>query len=243
MLSDYDIEVYVRDTGPIVANDDWLRDFGPIMVRWPLTPRPTASQDWVTQLVLFEDGLRIDFQITPKQSVTAKDYDNGYAVLVDKDGLGASLGTPTYSEFALTPPTRLAYEETINSFWWDIIYVAKELWRGELNFAKFMLDSVVRFEQLQPLIEWYIGLTQGPDAMTGVNGRWFQRRLDPETWRQYEATFADADIENNWAALFATLSFARRIGQALAESMGYTYPEAVDQKVTRYIESIRQLPK
>lgn len=33
LLSDYDVEVFVRDVSPFTADDAWVRTFGRIMVR------------------------------------------------------------------------------------------------------------------------------------------------------------------------------------------------------------------
>ncbi len=69
ILSDYDIELYVADLRCFQQDDDWLRVFGPIMVRWPLKPRSTLDEKWLTRLVLFKDGVRIDFQIADKRKI------------------------------------------------------------------------------------------------------------------------------------------------------------------------------
>lgn len=86
-LSDYDIELYVSDLEPFRKDDEWLSVFGPIMVRWPLKPRSTFDEKRLTRLVLFKDGVRIDFQITDKTEIEPDAYDDGYRILLDKDDL------------------------------------------------------------------------------------------------------------------------------------------------------------
>lgn len=95
LLSDYDMEVFVRDARPFMEDDAWVSDFGDIIVRWPAAPQPTFSDDWITQLVLYEDGIRIDFQITALAPGTSENLDNGYRILVDKDGAAAQLPEPS----------------------------------------------------------------------------------------------------------------------------------------------------
>jgi aminoglycoside 6-adenylyltransferase len=241
ILSDYDLEVYVADIEPFVQDDSWLTEFGSIMVRWPSRPQPTVSDDWITQLVLFEDGVRIDFQITTRKQIDSAELDGGYRIVVDKDKLAAQLPPPTYARSGVTRPTAEAYESRLSAFWWDIIYVAKGLWRGELNYAKCLLDGTIRFDKLQPLIAWYIGVHHGWSVDVGIHGRWFHRYLDEPTWEHYQQTFADASIENNWQALFATLAFVRHVGKHVAKALGFAYPDEVDAKVTRYIQEIKQL--
>ena len=56
-LSDFDIELYVRDLIPF-RNDDWFQFLGKAMIRWPLEPAHTFSDQWLTRLVLFSNGSR-----------------------------------------------------------------------------------------------------------------------------------------------------------------------------------------
>lgn len=239
-LSDYDVGVYVRNTGPLVRDDSWVLEFGTVMVRWPERPRPTFGDDWVTQLVLFDDGVRIDFQVTEKHPAEGRVLDGVYRVLVDKDGLTEDLPPPSYSHHSVTRPTAEAFDDRLNAFWWDIVYVAKGLRRGELLYAKALLDGTIRLEKLLPLAEWYAGVLHGWSVDVGVFGRWFHRYLDAPTWDLYLRTFAGAGIEDNWRALFATLEFVRVVGRRVADKLGFNYPDAVDEKVTRYIREIRE---
>ncbi|MGC9356624.1 MAG: aminoglycoside 6-adenylyltransferase [Anaerolineae bacterium] len=240
-LSDYDVEVFVRNAAPFVQNDAWVREFGEIMVRWPSTPQPTADEAWVTQLVLYEDGTRIDFQVTALPPDASDNLGNGYQILLDKDGTADALPEPTYSQHLIQPPTAEAFDSRMNAFWWDIVYVAKALRRGELNYARRMLDGTIRYDKLQPLIEWYIAMNHEEPVNTGIYGRWFHEYLDPDTWADYERTFAGADFEDHWRALFATLDLVRKLGRALAREHGFDYPEETDRKVTAYMQWIREL--
>jgi aminoglycoside 6-adenylyltransferase len=241
LLSDYDIEVYVENTGPMVRDDSWVSEFGPIMVRWPSRPRPTFSEEWVTQLVLFDDGVRIDFQVTAKEPRESQELDGGYRTLVDKDGLTKHLPSPSYSRHVVRCPSSEAFDSRIDAFWWDIVYVAKGLRRGELNYAKGMLDGTIRFDKLQPLIEWYIGVLHGWSVDVGIYGRWFHHYLDTPTWEHYRRTFAEASMEDNWRALFETIEFVRAIGGRVAEALDFEYPDETDLKVIRSIQEIREM--
>lgn len=240
MLSDYDVEFFVRDVGPFIEDDAWVSDFGEIMVRWPAAPRPTSSDDWVTHLVLYEDGVRIDFQITTLAPSTSENLDNGYRILADKDGVATQLPEPTYTRYIIQRPTAQAFDARMNAFWWDIVYVAKALHRGELNYARYMLDGTIRFDKLQPLLEWYIGLNLDWSVSAGIYGRWFHKYLDQSTWEGYTRTFAGAEFESNWQALFATIELVRQVGHTLAASLGFEYPAETDRKVTGYIQWVRE---
>ncbi len=117
--------------------------------------------------------------------------------------------------------------------------MAKALRRGELNYAKYMLDGTIRFDKLQPLLEWYIGLNHEWSVSAGIYGRWFHKYLDPSVWESYRQTFAGAELESNWQALFATIELVRRLGHTLADALGFEYPDETDRRVTAYIQWIR----
>ena len=233
-LSDYDIELYVSDIEPFLKDDAWLEPFGPILVRWPATPRPTGDEAWITRLVLFRDGVRIDFQITAKTEIEPNAYRNGYRVLLDKDGLTQGLHPPTHDEFVIRPPSRETFETRAREFWWDATYVPKYLYRDELPFAKYMLDHILRHHFLHPMVEWTIGFRTEWKANTGVCGRAFKRYLDEETWEAFASTYSGAGLQANLDAFGRMLSLYRRLGRELADALGYAYPDALDESVTDY---------
>jgi len=237
-LSDYDIELYVRDLAPFVAGDAWLEAFGSVLVRWPVHPRSTGRDDWITRLVLFRDGVRIDFQITAKTVIEPDAYRNGYRVLVDKDSLARALNPPAHDEFIIRKPSREAFETRAQEFWWDATYVPKYLARDEVPFAKFMLDHVLRHGFLDPMVEWHIGVRTGWSVNPGIHGRWFKRHLDEATWSQLEATYSGAGIGDNVCAFRSMLGLYRKLGRGVAHFLGYAYPEALDRDVSAYCESV-----
>ncbi|WP_455222120.1 aminoglycoside 6-adenylyltransferase [Kaarinaea lacus] len=239
-LSDYDIALYVTNLKPFHESDDWLRTFGSILVRWPLVPRSTFNSNWLTRLVFFEDGVRVDFQITDAKHIEPNTYDNGYRVLVDKDGLTETLNEPTFTKFNIKKPSKTQYATLINDFWWDATYVPKYLVRDELPFAKYMLDNELRYSYLHQVLEWYIGCEQDWAVNTGCHGKWFKRYLEKETWSEYQSTYAGSGIEENWSAFFRLIELFRKLGKGVAERLGYAYPDDLDQKVTEHISRIRR---
>ena len=174
-LSDYDIELYVSDLKPFRRDDEWLSAFGAVMVRWPFKPRSTCNEEGITRLVLFSDGVRIDFQISDRMEIPPDAYDDDYRVLIDKDGLTTGLDAPTHSEHLVKKPTREEYDTLVHEFWWNATYVPKYLWRDELPFAASMLNQAVRDEYLKTIIDWFIGLRHNWSVNTGVRGREFKR--------------------------------------------------------------------
>ncbi|MBP3964764.1 aminoglycoside 6-adenylyltransferase [Paenibacillus lignilyticus] len=244
LLSDYDIELVVTDVTPFRGSDAWITQFGGIM-----TDYREDHESSITRLVLFEDGVRIDFQVylvaqlqeTMRLPLLPEELDIGYRVLLDKDGLTATMKPPQHTGFITDKPSREDYHSRVTAFWWDITYVAKSLWRDELFYAKYMLDSVIRIDMFMPMIEWHIGVNHEWNVNPGKNGRWFKRYLDDRTWSELEETYAGASHEDNWRALFAMTDLFRKLAVELGEKLGYDYPHARDRRVVAYMQRIRQL--
>jgi aminoglycoside 6-adenylyltransferase len=247
LFSDYDIELFVQDLQPFAESDQWLEAFGEILVRWPRKPT-SFDEGGITRLVIFDDGLRIDFQLDTTHALAEFmaptldiGYDNGYKILLDKDNRLQNATAPTHTGYVLRKPTQKEFDELLDEFWWDITYVAKSLWRDELVFAKYMLDSLIRFSYFEKMVEWTIGVRTDWTANPNKHGRWFKRYLDSQTWTDLEATFAGAGIEDNWTALFNMIDLFRRLTKEVGNSLNYRYPSDLDRRVTAYLTKIRNL--
>ncbi|RSD28850.1 aminoglycoside 6-adenylyltransferase [Mesobacillus subterraneus] len=245
LFTDYDFEIFVEDLDTFMLDDGWLEQFGSLIKKVSL-----QDGEWRTRLVLYEDGTKIDFQITSNDYVkslasmselSAK-YDNGYKVLLDKDGVTKGIKPPSYQAYITKPPAEEVFADIINSFWGDTAYVANSLWRDELYFAKYMLDSVIRTHYLQPAIEWYIGVHHEWSVNPNKYGRWFKRYLDSETWAELEATYAGAGLEENWEALFRMADLFSRLCQEVGASLGYPYPFEYEQRMRAYLNKVWDLP-
>ncbi len=239
-FSDFDVAVIVRDTARI-RDGGWIRTFGEPMVTWPLTPQPTFDEAWITQLVLYTDGVRIDFQFTTPDLREIERPGPYHCVLLDLDALSESISGVPIAGTRINPPDEAGFADRINAFWWDVPYVAKALKRNELDYARFVAEDL-RFHKLHPLIRWHIGVTHGPDTDVGIFGRWFQRHLDDEIWGKYRETFSGADLDDQWRAMFAMCRFVRHLGQNLAEETGLSYPNDTDRQVSAYLNTIRKAP-
>lgn len=237
--SDYDIVVYVNDWSQFWDNDEWMSPyFGEVLVRMPWKPGST-NEGWLTRLVVFKDGFRIDFQIN-EGALDASHFVDGYRVLIDKDGITDSLAPPTYEGYLVRKPTKEFWESFTNEFWWEIVYVAKALARDELFYARFMLDTQIRLVYLRKLIEWSICVNLGWSTQPNKYGRHFKRLVTPERWEVIESTYVGANIEENWQALENVLALFRELSQEVAEHFGYPYPKKVDQEVSQYMVSMRK---
>jgi aminoglycoside 6-adenylyltransferase len=240
LLSDYDLEIYVADIEPFETSDAWLRHFGKVMLCWPFKPGSGAPWADITRLVIFEDAVRIDFQIhKAEEAVPTDTYDDGYTVLLDKDGLLSQLEPPTHTKHLVKKPTREQYDTLVHEFWWNAHYVPKSLRRDQLPFAATMLAQSVRSKYLHTAMGWVIGLQNNWAVNVGVHGGRFKRFLDERTWREYEATFAGPAIQEQWRAFYASVDLFERLTRLVGEHLGYEFPEALNRRMRDYCRWIQ----
>lgn len=249
-LSDYDVIVVVSDSQPFTSDEGWVRAYGTPLVRLPASDAH-AGRESLHRLVLYEDGTKIDYTVWPvalmermRDAPRLPDVlDVGYRVLVDKDDLTAGLKPPTYTAHIPRKPSEGEFLALVEEFWWETTYVAKNLWRDELLPAKYSFEAVMKLGLLRRMLEWSIEIDHAWSLKPGALGRGLKAHLKPDIWAEVEATFAGADIEENWEALFRTTALFRRIASAVAADLGYVYPRDLDRRVTTYLLSVKSIER
>lgn len=251
VFSDYDVVLVVRDIHPFFTDRTWVAEFGQVLVAYwdTLHPAPGYGHDQFSNVIQFADGLKIDFTLWPVELLTQivadpvlpDELDAGYRVLLDKDSLTTGLKAPTYKSYIPTPPSEDTFVRLVEEFFSDAPYVAKCLWRDELLPAKWCLDYDMKHVYLRPMLEWRMELDHVWSQKTGVLGKGLKKRLPPALWAQLEDTYAGAGIEENWTALLRTLALFRQVASEVAAQLGYTYPLALDQGVTDYVQKMRRV--
>ena len=247
-FSDYDILLVVAETRSFSEDNDWQRFFGEPLTRFG-DAKETLGFTTYFRLVFYQDHTKIDFAIWPvallravverQESTDLLDW--GYRALLDKDGLAARLPTPTRTAHIPKKPTEREYLALIEEFWWEATYVAKNLWRDELVMARYNLDVVMRSELLVPMLEWRVELDRDWSWKPGMAGRGLKRALPPDLWAAFERTYAGPDISENWDAALAMTALFRRVAREVGDALGYTYPQAMDDGVSAYLEAVQQL--
>jgi aminoglycoside 6-adenylyltransferase len=249
-FSDYDILLVVSDVRPFAEDNAWQRFFAEPLVRFGDAGQVLEIETYA-RLVLYQDHTKVDYTIWPvellrrvvERQESTELLDWGYRVLLDKDGLTAGLPAPSRSAHIPPRPTEKQYQALIEEFWWETIYVAKNLWRDELVFAQYNLDVVMRFELLLRMLEWRIELDHDWSWKPGVVGRGLKRHLPPDLWSALERTYVGPEIEQNWEALFAMTAFFRRAAMEVGQALEYGYPVELDRGVSAYLEEVRRLPR
>jgi aminoglycoside 6-adenylyltransferase len=248
-LSDYDLIVAVQGAAEFAESSAWRAAYGDPLVGWADRHELHGLTTYFRG-VIHRDGVRIDYTVWPEALLTRvaeagalpEDLDVGYLVLLDKDGQTSSWGPPTYRAHIPERPAQAEYDALVEEFWWDTTYVAKSLWRGEVFFAKFMLDYDAKFVALRRFLEWRIELDHDWSLKPGSHGRGLEALLPDEIWSELASTFVGTDIEDNWDALFRTTALFRRVAGEVADALGYEYPQQLDDAVTAQLTGVRKLP-
>jgi aminoglycoside 6-adenylyltransferase len=247
-FSDYDVLLAVTDVRGFYENDQWLDDFGEVLVVFCNPVGLEYGFECSGFITHYQDGVKVDFGFYPleflswaaSQPKLPDDLDNGYIVLLDKDHLSEGLKPPTFTAFLPVPPTAKEYRAIINQFFNDAIYVAKNLWRDNLFLVKYCLDNFMKFHCLRQMLEWRVGIETGWSIKPGAHGKGLKHRVDSDTWTALERTYVGAGADENWEALFKTIDLFRKLALEVAESLAFEYPQDMDQRVVAYLEKIRQ---
>lgn len=245
-FSDLDIEIIFDDNAFYVSDSSWIKEFGePIaMVE---EDESYFDEKHAMKMVLYDDHVKVDFKLISKPkflqevqlSELPEDWDIGYKVLLDKDGVTNNMKTPTYQVAFVTKPTREKFKQVLNDFWWDTTYVAKCLARDEIFYAKFMSENNIRTDYLTPLIEWYLSSQNQWNVSTNKYGRLFKKHIDADLWSIIEHTFSGSNLQDNWNALFSMADLVSKIGTDLAVKLDYEYPFILETKIRKYLIGVR----
>lgn len=250
VLSDYDLVLVLADIRPFWERRDWLEAFGTVLALYRDPIHQDEGFERSGNIVQFEGGLKIDFTLLPvglfarmaAAPSLPDEYDAGYRVLLDKDGLTATLQPPRYRAYIPTPPTESEYLEHIEVSFIDAAYVAKYLWRDDVIAAKEVFDHYYKQEHLLPMLVWRAEMEHGWAVKPGPLGRGLKRWLAPDLWAELASTYADADVAANWDALFRAVALMRRAARDVGAQFGYAYPEALHERALAHLHTVRALP-
>ncbi|WP_313511775.1 aminoglycoside 6-adenylyltransferase [Sphingobacterium sp.] len=229
-FSDLDIELVFLDPAAYLESKDWINLFGD-----PLNIYEEGIEAFdgkhAMKMVQYWEGVKVDFKIYSVEQFKAEvladdlpeDWDIGYEILIDKEGLCSGLQQPSYEVSIIKEPTEEEFQKIVADFFWDVTYLPKCLVRGDLFYLKFMVEKIIRVEYLIPMIEWYIGSKNQWDVTTNKYGRLFKKYLSTTEWEELEVTFAGADMDENWKACGNMIDIFDRMAQAVSKVLGYPY--------------------
>lgn len=238
IYQDYDIVYLVEDVAPFWNNTEWLEEkFGRIsLLQTPeiMSLIPPDNDGSFVFLTIFEDGNRIDLEITSDPYV---DDGEPAVVLLDKTGELADI-KPRDDFWFIKPPVEKLFHDCCNEFHWCLNNVAKGIARDELPYVQEMFNHYVR-DSLNMMTDWYIGAENDFKVSAGKMGKYYKKYLPAELYEMYAATYSDSDYENIWNAVFTACALFRRLAESVAEKFGYTYNMTEDENIIDYMNKVK----
>ena len=245
LFQDFDIVYFVTSVESFTADPAWIERFGELMImQMPeaMEDPPPMKDGHFAYLMQFMDGNRIDLTLFPLAQLHAFELESLSRIVLDKDGLFPTLPPASDKDFLPKPPTAKAFGDCCNEFWWVSTYVAKGLWRGEIPYAKTLLEGTIR-EQLLKMLTWHVGMKTNFQRSPGKFGKHLHRSLEPALWELFEQSYADANPTNTWNALEAMCDLFRQTALQIANHFGFEYPYEDDRRVSAHLRHVRILPK
>jgi len=244
IFQDYDVSYLVTDMDSFLKDHNWIDIFGErIILQMPeiTSLYPPSLGNWFSYLMLFTDGNRIDLKLIPVgESGLYTDSDKLLKILLDKDGIFPQLPAPTDKDYHVKRPTEAYFSDCCNEFWWITTYVAKGLWRKEILYANYHLDSILR-PCLLSMMSWDAGIKTNFSLSVGKQYKYLDKYTDQEDWKLLLSTYRNSTYEDCWDSLFATVALFRKVALKVARELSYNYNENDDKRVTQYLEYVHGL--
>ena len=215
-LSDYDIALFTNDVKKYETDDAWIHTLWDVIVYEPCELHRN-NKIYQTRLIIYSSPnasnlpLQVDFtlydleylQFLEEQKTLPVDFNLGYEVLLDKDGLTKNLQSPTYEYPYTKKPTQKEFELAIRIFFFEVFKEAKALVRNDLWHAK-VRDWTTK-EYLLCMIEWHEKTKHGWNYDTNCDAKSMQSWVDKIIWNEAHNIFAPFDAQHSWKALFANI--------------------------------------
>lgn len=120
--------------------------------------------------------------------------------------------------------------------------MAKGIWRKELTYAKNVSEQSLK-EKLIKLLTWYAALKTNYTQPLGKFGKYLKKFIEPKIWNKFAKTYADANFENMWDALFIICEIFNDVALKISEHYGYEYNAQEYRDVVEYLHEVRRLCK
>lgn len=244
-LSDYDIALFTTNIEKYASDDSWMHGIEKVWVYEPCLLR-RGNKEYPTRLVVYKDGLQVDYALFDLDHLNdlkqAKElpveYNLGYEILLDKDGLTNGLQSATYEYPFAQKPTQQEFNLVLQEFFFEAFKEAKALVREDLGHVK--VRAYMTKIRLLQVIEWHEKTKHGWNYDTNCDAKRMKSWVSPEIWSALHNTFAHFDAPDSWEKLIKSLEVFRKLSVEVAQALGLEYPHEMAKHVCDYIFRLRQ---
>ena len=228
-FQDYDVVYLVENFEELISDLSWLDRFGKRIIE-----QEVALDHRRLNLMLFEDGNRIDLTLCPKDRIQEwVDSEAGFTVLEDPNGLFEPY-SPSSQRFWTNPASAIDFENACNEFWWVSAYVVKGICRNQIIYAIDHLYGICQQEFLK-ILAWQVASARGKVDI-GKNYKYLFQYLPAEKEKEFSNLLDFSSIEKLSQSLLATMQLFHREAQRLAQKLGFDYDKEVAEKMIQYAE-------
>jgi aminoglycoside 6-adenylyltransferase len=245
-FSDYDVIFVADDIKPYRENESWLEEYGKVLVvyRDPIEIR--FGHKRFINVTQYENGLKIDFTLWPMELLKTvvkmeqlPDYiDDGYKVLLDKDGLTRGMKAPSCRAYIPKPPTEKEYQTFIENFFHEVTYAAKHIRRHDLFPLMSTLDDM-RYTKLCRLLEWKVEIEHNWSLKSGVYGKGLYKYLNQEMLDELESTHVYEGSDIDWKSLYRIILMFSKVAKDVGKRLGFTYPIDLEKRMMVYLQRVK----
>jgi aminoglycoside 6-adenylyltransferase len=212
--SDVDVLLVVDEPAPLAADLTWVAKFGDPEVTFVETATVGGQPE---RRVLFSDGLEVDFPLFPvelwRRMLDTPDaivvFARGHRVLYDDLGAAAAIAAlPQTVELPRSDPAEL-----VQAFWYQALWSAKKLRRGEAIMARRSVEGRLKGMLLELAREL-------ASSDTWHEARFVERWADPRVLDAFWSSAASP------AELGLVLLRLCDVFDAVASDLGLSHPAA-----------------
>ncbi|MFD1466255.1 aminoglycoside 6-adenylyltransferase [Lapidilactobacillus mulanensis] len=225
-FKDYDVVFFTDNVAKYQKETTFLHEFGaPMLITTPghdglYAPEEQDVDGRYVYLVLYQSGLRIDWQFRPLKQLTGYlTEDTLTRIVSDKDGRVTEAVNPSDRKYWLRRPTPQEFQSAIKEFWWQFCNTLKATIRQETFLAQFYLN-LTRTELIR-LLTWHVASTHGFDRSYGKEFQQTQAYLDAKTQREIWTSFDTSSIRNIYAALKSMAQLEKKYTQLVADQQHF----------------------
>ena len=228
-FQDYDVVYLVENFEELISDLSWIDQFGTRIIE-----QEVALDHRRLNLMLFEDGNRIDLTLCPKEHIKEwVDSEGGFTVLEDPEHLFEPY-SQNLERYWTPPASETDFKNSCNEFWWVSAYVVKGICRKQVIYTTDHLYGICQQELLK-VLAWQVASYKGT-VDVGKNYKYLFNYLPTEKEKEFSDLLDFSSIDKITQSLLATMQFFHREAQRLAQKLGFDYDKEVAEKMIQYAE-------
>lgn len=243
-FKDYDVVFFTDDVDKYVNDHSFMTQFGELL----LVTEPGHDELYLPEqldvegrhnfLVLYQNGLRIDWQFRPlKQLKGYLSEDTLTRIVGDKDSRVTTSLHPNDRQYWLGRPSEKMFNSSVKEFWWEFVNTLKAAIRQENFLAQFYLN--LTREELIRMLTWGVATSHGFDRSYGKENQQTLKLLAPKIQRHVLDTFDTSSINAIYTALKTMAQLENQAIKLVGDKLNFDYQTllALDQVPMTYLRS------